>query len=102
MKLTVLERILLLNILPTEGDLTTITIVRELREALSFSEDEHKRATLKTDDKGQITWKDGFDKVVEIEGKALEIARNALTHLNEEKKLNVGHISLYEKIVGDK
>lgn len=102
MKLTVLERILLLNILPTEGDLTTITIVRELREALSFSEEEHKKAKLKTNAEGRITWKDSFEKTVEIKGKALEIARHALNHLNDEKKLNVGHISLYEKIVGDK
>lgn len=100
MELSVLERILLLNALPQEGDLTTIIIVRELRETLSFSEDEHKVLKFKDSENGNIQWSESVDKKIEIKGKALEIARKALTHLEEQKKLNVGHISLYEKIVG--
>jgi len=41
MKLRTYERLLLLNVLPREGDLTMIRIVRQLREALSFTEEEH-------------------------------------------------------------
>ena len=41
--LSVKGRLMLLGILPAEGDLTTIRIVRELREGLSFSETEHKQ-----------------------------------------------------------
>ena len=40
MKLEVYERIVLLNILPQEGDFTTLKLVRKLRESLSFSEKE--------------------------------------------------------------
>jgi len=41
MKLSVLERLKLLEVLPREGNITTIKICRELREALTFKEDEH-------------------------------------------------------------
>ena len=40
--LSVKDRLMLLGILPAESNLTTIRIVRELREGLSFSEGEHK------------------------------------------------------------
>lgn len=42
MELTILERIKLLEVLPKEGDLLTLKILRKLRESLSFSEDELK------------------------------------------------------------
>ncbi len=40
MKLAVQERINLLNILPATGDDITLKVLRKLREALSFNEDE--------------------------------------------------------------
>ena len=43
MKLTVPERLILVNILPAESDYTTLKLVRKLRESLSFSEEEHKQ-----------------------------------------------------------
>ena len=55
MDLTVRERLLLLQILPRQGDLTTIKIVRRLREELSFDEDEHRQLNFQQTD-GQLTW----------------------------------------------
>lgn len=42
MKLTILERTKLLDVLPPQGDILTIKILRKLRETLSFSEEELK------------------------------------------------------------
>lgn len=42
-KLRARERVLLRNLLPVEGDLTTIRIVRELRQSLEFNEDDLER-----------------------------------------------------------
>lgn len=53
MELSVLERLKLLECLPREGDYTTIKIVRELREALSFKENEHIEFGIETFDPGQ-------------------------------------------------
>ena len=43
MKLTIPERLVLITILPAEGDYTTLKLVRKLKESLSFSEEEHKQ-----------------------------------------------------------
>ena len=40
MELTTVERLKLLEILPPEGDILTLKILRKLRETLSFTEDE--------------------------------------------------------------
>lgn len=42
MEFSVLERILLLQALPKEGSFANLKLLREVRESLSFSEEEHK------------------------------------------------------------
>lgn len=41
-KLTIAERLQLLNVLPPQGDIITIKIIRKLRETLSPNEQEHE------------------------------------------------------------
>jgi len=57
MKLGVGDRLILLSILPREGDITTLKIVRELRENLSFDEAEHKELQL-TSEGDTVRWND--------------------------------------------
>ena len=40
MELTVFERMTALNILPKEGDLVTLKLIRQLKESLGFTDDE--------------------------------------------------------------
>ena len=117
MKLTVYERIILLNILPAEGDFTTLKITRKLREDLSFTEDEHKSLQFKKagdtfiDDDGkeqivpdgQIKWQyQAVDETeIKIGEKAADIIVDALKKLNTEKKLRNEHMSVYEKFVDE-
>lgn len=100
MLLTVFERLILLNILPQEGDFLTIKIVRQLREALSFSEEEHKALQFKTEE-ARVFWQTeaAKDKEIGIGGQATKIIVEALTRLSDEKKLKDEHFSLYEKFV---
>ena len=42
MKLNVLERIVLLNILPQQGSFSNLKLLRVAKEALSFTEEENK------------------------------------------------------------
>ena len=102
--LTVVDRLALLNNLPPEGDITTIRIVRSLRDELSFTEEEHQR--LKFHYEGQsVRWDDSADKSREyiFGDKALEIIRMFVTdwlkRLNKDKKLNEQYISIAEKFV---
>ena len=100
MKLNIRDRFVLLNILPPEGDFSTVKIVHRLRQDLAPSEKEFKDYNIQTKD-GQVMWDDAVDKKrgpkdVEIGGKAFSIIEEQFKKLDKEKKLTEGHISTYE------
>jgi len=127
MTLTPMERMLLLNVLPSEGDFGTLKIVRELRESLSFSEEEHETLKVQRGWKcrlcqaevlgatpipcpndgedmaptGQMVWDDqeGMEKEFALGAKAKELIVTSLKTLNDDKKLSNEHFSLYEKFI---
>ena len=100
MKLEVLERILLLNLLPKEGDFITLKVIRDLQNALSFSEKEIKDLVLETKE-GRVTWKPdkAVEKEIEIGEKATDVIVGALKKLNDDKKLTQEFFSIYEKFI---
>ena len=129
MKLAVYERLVLMNLLPAEGDFITLKLVRKLRETLSFSEKEITDIDFKNHWKcpkcnktelsanvikcqdcgiymipaGQVTWDE--EKAINVikdvhMGKAMfNLCETALQKLSDEKKLTEQHISLFEKFV---
>ena len=98
MELNILERLLLLGILPPEGNLTTIKIVRKLREDLSFSEDEIAKYSITQHADGRVTWEAGGDeKAFEFGAKAREAIVKALEKLDKDGKVEERHLSLFEK-----
>ena len=102
MQMQVCDRIALLGILPQEGDFTTLKIVRELREALSFTEAEH--AELSIQHEGQtIRWNVEADtpREIDIGKKAAQVIAGSLETLNSEKALRGEHVRLYELFVED-
>jgi hypothetical protein len=100
MELKVYDRLILLNILPKEGDFTTLKIIRKLREDLSFSEQEHATLQFKQDG-GNVQWKQEGDIPIEIPigEKATSIITESLKKLDKEKKLTDSHYDLYELFV---
>ena len=103
MELSVFDRLILLNILPHEGDFTTLKIIRKLREDLSFSEDEHKVLEFKNEG-GNVQWKQAGDvpKEVVIGEKASDLIADVLKKLDKEKKLQEQHYRIYELFVENK
>ena len=95
--LSVKARLVLLGILPPEGNLTTIRIVRELREGLSFSEGEHKDLQMVQEGQ-QLRWEEGAvpDKVLDIGAKGQEVIREAIKKLDDDKKLVPDHLELVD------
>jgi hypothetical protein len=102
MLLTVLDRILLLNALPERGDITTVRLVRQLREDLSFSDAEH--TALKIEQIGEsIRWDldaaKTADKDIPVSGKQASLITATLEKLNTDKQLTAGFVGLYDKFV---
>lgn len=102
MELNVFDRLILLNILPKEGDFTTLKIVRKMREDLSFTEDEHKALQFTQED-GNIKWDKAGDvpRQINFGEKATDLIVSTLKKLNTDKKLSEQHFNLYEKFVGE-
>ena len=107
MFLSVKERLMLLSIVPAQGDFLTLKIVRKLREELSFSEEEHSLLQFRQDQaSGMTRWSDTGEKQivkdVQIGEKAIDIIADGLKKLNDEKKLTMDTMELYEKFVEKK
>ena len=107
MILNVLERLVLLNLLPKEGDFTTLKLVRVAREDLSFNDIENQRLKFiqgsGPEGKGQVSWDNTAAKEIERDiplGEMMTIkVVEELTKLNKEGKLTDEHFTLYEKFV---
>jgi hypothetical protein len=98
MKLNVLERITLMQILPTEGSYITFKMLIELKSALTFTEKEYKDLGMK-EENGHITWKKQSIKEVNIGDKMKEIIVTALKKLDDEGKVNAQLYPLCEKFL---
>jgi len=103
MKLDVLERITLMQILPKESNFVTFKILISLKSALSFNEKEYKEfGMLENKEAGTIHWKKSVPKEIEIGEKAKDIICDALKELDKAKKLNEQTFALYDKFVETK
>ena len=100
MKFNVSARLRLLGILPEQGNLLTLKIVRELREALSFSEKEHKDMNIVFKD-DRITWSDkAKDKTIKFGDQGKELVEKRLRELNDKDELTLPDLDLWEKFIG--
>lgn len=104
MELTVKDRIVLLGVLPKEGDFKTLKQLRVFKEKLAFSDEEQKDLSFKQQPDGNITWNEpvkgelqSWD--IEISDTAMALIVEALKAADKQKRLNVDTFSLYEKFV---
>jgi hypothetical protein len=100
MEFTIADRINLLTILPSEGNIVTLKIIRELQTELGFSEEEIKTYEIIGTD-GRVTWKDsnGYKKDIVIGEKANDTIKGAFTNLEKQNKLQLSHLDLYERFM---
>lgn len=106
-KLNVLERIVLMGILPANASYSNYKIITELKAALSFSEKELKKFGIRDvmDEKtgqGRTVWAATANnefKDIQMGEKVKEIIVAELQKLDKEGKINQDNISLYEKFV---
>lgn len=100
MQLSVKERILLLNLLPKEGNFTNLKLLRVAREALSFTELETKALNFRQEG-DQMFWDVTADGLVDIPiGEVVTLLIiTELKKLDADNKLQEQHLSLFEKFV---
>ena len=107
MKLNVLERILLGNMLAgREGNFITLKLIRSFREEISFTEVENKALKFKVEGNVMLWDNTSATSIGEVEFEVgevvINIIKSVLTELNDKAKLTEQHFSLYEKFfVGD-
>jgi len=109
MNFTIAERIALSNILPPEGNIVTLRIVRELQMQLAFDEKEIKAYKIKNnahpDGRVSITWDSDFTtktKDVPIGDVAKGIIVERLKQLSSGNQLRLEMLDLYDKFVDGK
>lgn len=100
MKLSVIERILLLNLMPAEGNILEMRTKRDIGFKVGLNAEELVKYQVK-DEGGNVTWNPDVEQDTEIElGEAEKgFIKEQLVKKSGEGKLTDGHISLYDKFV---
>lgn len=98
MELTVVERLVLMNLLPQEGSYVNLKLVRVAREELSFSDEEVKLLGFVQDGE-QVKWNMEANILKDVElGEVVTIlVVDSLKKLDGEGKLKNDHFTLFEK-----
>lgn len=106
MNLNIPERIALLGVLPQQGNVITLRIIRELQTRLSFTEEELEHYNIKNhtnpDGSARVTWDPELtneEKDISIGESAKGVIKGQLIKLNSQNQLHVTMIPLYEKFV---
>lgn len=109
MRLTISERMGILNILPTQSSIATLRILQELQKKLSFSEEEYTRYKVKNrlepDGRAWVEWAPEYDKArVDIPISKVEsgIITQALMKLDQNSQLQLGALPLWDYFVENK
>lgn len=100
MKLSVLERLLINGLLPEKGSFTNLKLIRIAREALSFTEEEHKLLGFR--EENELThWNDGVvpEKEIKLGEVVTEMIKKKLKELDEKEDLLPQQLALYEKFM---
>ena len=98
MKLNVGERLMVISVIPKEGDFVTIRMVRGLISKLGLSAEEIQDFEVKSEE-GNVMWnaKGSVPLDFEFHYAETDLIKKSLRKLEEEKKLNQDTIGVYEK-----
>ena len=106
MELNIAERFALLGVLPQQGNVITLRIIRELQSRLSLSEEELKHFNVANhsnpDGSARITWNPELsaeETDIPIGEAATGVIKEQLTRLNAQNQLHATMLPLYEKFV---
>ncbi len=105
MKFSVKERLMLLSVMPSQGNLVTLRLVRQAREELGFNEEEHESLSLGLEE-NSYHWDDKAEaeagpKEIELGPVVRDIILKAFDALDFAESLELIHLALYERFIED-
>lgn len=106
-KLSITDRMAVLAILPKEGNYTDLLLLREVKEVLSFSEEENELLKFTPLPNGMVKWskegqmKIGYKRLCIPEATASIIVK-VLNDLDKKGKLDESLLGIYKIFVFDK
>ncbi|MGD0591042.1 MAG: hypothetical protein ABSA44_09625 [Bacteroidota bacterium] len=105
MKLSIFERLVILNNLPSAGSIENAVALPMIREKVEIKNDEARRIQLKSNEKSGLVWneKKAKDKDVSFGKLERSILKKHYERLSEQEQLPIGNpviISLYCKLTG--
>jgi hypothetical protein len=101
MKLNIPDRLLLLGVIPKQGNFLTLKIVKDLIDKISFSSKELEEYQL-TEKNGQVNWKTDktdYEKDIELSGSEKAVIIDALKNLDGKKELTLDMLRIYDKFL---
>ncbi len=103
MEFGVKERLMLLSVMPGQGNLTTLRLVRRVREELGFDEEEHRALGLIIEG-SSYRWDDDAEakagpKEIELGEVVRGMVLKAFEDLDAEERLELVHLDLYERFI---
>lgn len=100
-QLSVKERLIVLSLLPKEGSLQNMRLLRECKEELSFSKEEHEKLQFKQLPDGSVQWNEAGEvsKEVEFCTPIEDIMVDVVTKLDEAGKITEELLPICELFV---
>ncbi|MBA7491250.1 hypothetical protein ES702_01795 [subsurface metagenome] len=109
MKLNIPERLALLNVLPQQGGVVTLRIVRELQNQLSFTEEEMEEYKIKNtmlpNGGATVNWNPKLTaekkdiKDIKIGKTAKSVIKQQLTRLDSQGQLHISMLPIYDRFI---
>ena len=99
MKLKIHDRLLVLNILPKEGNLVTVRLLKDILGKIGLAGDEIKDWKVQSRPNNQVIWDNTkqTEKEIEVSDSERELIFAKLEELNKASKLTLEQLNLYDK-----
>lgn len=102
MNLSIKERLVLLNILPGQETYANMLVIKNLRDEVGFSEEDHQYLGI-TENDGDVSWDPDkqADKEVSIGVTAYGIIKKAFKKLDSDQMVSIELMDVYERFTQD-
>lgn len=97
--LNIKERLLMATILPKESDIKTMTICKDIAAKTDLTQSEFEEIGFTTEG-GAYSWSKNIDKQIEFTEAEIQVVKEALKKLDDEKKITRDALDIYYKFNG--